>query len=441
MKIAWFTPFFRNSAIGKYSQAVTQELKKHCELDIWVPSGDGSLLDTNLKVIRFDSAAIRNVRLADYDFIIYNMGDHLDFHRSIYEVSSAVKGIVIVHDFVLHHFFAGYYLLHLKDQNAYIREMGRLYGKEGLTVADESLRGVREHIWETDNVVKYPFFEKAIEGALGVIVQSRFLADEVKKSYLGPVGCIYHPFSLDKTVPVIPKDRIQIPQDNNKVQMLTLGYINPNKRIDKVIKAIGESKSLSAKIHYVVIGSYDHNGTYFSSLQSLVQKYRLQECVSFLSYQPDETLYAYLSRADVCINLRFPAMEGASWSLIEQLHYGKAVIVTDTGFYHELPNDCVLKVNPEKENEDLTALLKKVVNNPNFRETTGKKGKEFAVSNFTSSRYCENFLRFCENARAYRPLMELTDRVGKELSLMKVTENMDAVCAASSEIYRMFKKG
>lgn len=441
MKIAWVTPFSQDSAIGKYSQCITDELKNHCEIDLWVPGDELALLDTEVRVVPFKSDDIRIQRLKEYDCIVYNMGDHFGFHGNIYEVSKKVKGIVILHDFVMHHFFAVYYLSHLKDNNAYIKEMSRLYGVEGQRTAADSLSGKGQPIWETDDVVKYPFFEKAIEGSLGVIVHSRFLADEVKKTYLGPVATIYHPFYLDPANPPRPNGQASFSKFSNKVLMLTIGYINPNKRIDKVIKAIGENKSICSKVNYVIIGSYDHNGNYFSLLQALIIKYGLQDRVKFLGYQPDETLYGYLARADFCLNLRFPAMEGASWSLVEQLQFGKPVIVTDNGFYSELPDDCVVKIDPNREEEELTAMLNKLISNASFRDQIGRKGREFAIENFSSSKYCKNFLNFYEDVRGARPLLELTDRVGLELSIMKATENMETITAAANEIYQMFKSG
>jgi glycosyltransferase involved in cell wall biosynthesis len=439
MKIAWFTPFYNNSAIGKYSQAVTEELKKYSSVDLWVPAGEGTLLETSLNIARFTSDNIQTGILHQYDGIIYNLGDHLGFHQAIYEVSTMVKGLVILHDFIMHHFFAGYYLLVIKDQKAYIMQMLQLYGKEGQIAAIDSLENKRKHVWETDEVVQYPFFEKAIENSLGVIVHSRFLAEEVKKTYLGPLGVIYHPFYSNQDIAVEPKIQAFSLPYADKTLMLTVGHVNANKRIDKVIRVLGENRSLASKVNYVVIGPYEEKGEYISQLHSLIEKYNLQDNVKFMGFQPEDVLYAYLSRADICLNLRYPAMEGASWSLVEQLHYGKPVVVTDTGFYSELPDDCVIKINPQKEDQDLAAMMQRLVSNRDFRETTAKKGKLFALDNFTAAKYCQNFLKFIEEARAFRPLLDLTDRVAAELSLMKATENMDTVDVVANEIYKMFK--
>ena len=38
MKVAWFTPLDRKSAIGEFSTVVAEELAQHCEVDIWSAS-------------------------------------------------------------------------------------------------------------------------------------------------------------------------------------------------------------------------------------------------------------------------------------------------------------------------------------------------------------------------------------------------------------------
>jgi glycosyltransferase involved in cell wall biosynthesis len=439
MKIAWFTPFGHNSAIGKYSQSITSELKNHCEIDLWVPREEDSLLDAEVGVIPFTSDKIPTDKLKEYDCIVYNIGDHLGFHKSIYEVSKKIKGVVILHDFVMHHFFASYYMSHLKDNNTYIKEMSRLYGVEAQKSATDSLNRKCEPIWETDAVMKYPFFEKAIEGSLGVIVHSHFLAAEVKKNYLGPVATIYHPFYKHPAGIMQHNDDALAGKIKGQVLMVTVGNVNPNKRIDKVIKVIGENKKIASKINYVIIGQYEHNGRYFALLQSLLKKYGLQDRVKFLGYQPNETLYSYLAAADIFLNLRFPAMEGASWSVVEQLQFGKPVIVTDTGFYSELPDDCVVKINPNREDEELTIMLNKLISDASFRDKIGKKGRQFAIENFSSSKYCTSFLNFYEEISSYRPLLNLTDRVGLELNRMKATERMEPINVVANELYKMFK--
>ncbi|MEW6418731.1 MAG: glycosyltransferase [Nitrospirota bacterium] len=439
MKIAWFTPFSTKSAIGKYSQSITNDLIKHCEVDLWL-SEETNLIPTELKIFHYQPNDDLLQKLKDYDLVIYNMGNYLDFHKDIYEVSKKIKGVVILHDFVMHHFFIGYYLVHKNDTNAFLREMEILYGENGRDIATDSVNGKRTPVWDTDEVIKYPFFEKAIEGAKGVVVHSRFHANEVIKRFLGPVEVISHPFySYDVSInnSQISKADLGIPED--KILMITIGHVNPNKRIDRVIKILGDNKELAKKIIYLIIGSYDEHSQYFLSLQSLAEKYNLQKAVKFLGFQPDNLLYAYMSNADIFVNLRFPAMEGASWSLIEELYFGKPVIATDAGFYSELPDDCIIKISVDKEEEDLLKAFKKLVYEYKIRKNIGIKGRQFAIENFSAQKYSQKFLKFLDKVKNWEPVLELVDKVSIELALLGISQDTEVFDKIADEIYRMMR--
>jgi glycosyltransferase involved in cell wall biosynthesis len=435
MKIAWFTPFSNKSAIGKYSQIITNQLIKHCDVDLWIPDSE-DLLCSDLKMIKISSKGDTALKLRNYDFIIYNMGNYLFYHMDIYEVSRVFKGVVVLHDFVMHHFFAGYYLEHKKDNTGYLNAMTKYYGQAGKEMAINSINGKCTQVWETAEVVNYPFFEKAIEGATGVIVHSNFHASKIRQGFIGPVGNIYHPFnpalvSRSRT----SKADLGLPAD--KLLMITIGHVNPNKRIDKVIEVLAENKDLAAQVIYVVIGS-GVNEQYFSYLKSIVKEKNLQNTVRFTGFQPDHILGDYMLNADIFINLRFPAMESSSWSLVEQLHYGKPVIVIDNGFYSEIPDGCLIKIKVTNEIIGLQEALTKLAADQEMRARIGEKGKQFAIEHFTAEKYCNSLLSFLPQVQSYQPVLKLVDRVGQELSSMGTTDTMDVVSKVAQVVSAMF---
>lgn len=440
MKIAWLTPFSKKSGIGKYSLSVTNELIKYFKIDIWLSEEETELLPTKLKVYHYQLNEDCLRKLSHYDVIVYNLGDHLYFHKDIYEVSKQIPGFVILHDFVMHHFFAGYYLEHKQDPDKYVQDMEQLYGENGRKIVIDSINGTSTPIWETEEVMQYPLFEKAIEGANGIIVHSHYLAQKVKRIFLGPISVIYHPKPSNNSIAhgKIKKADLGIPR--NKIIMVTVGNVNPNKRIDKVIEVLGKKKYFASKIMYFIIGSHEHI-QYFTYLQSLVKKYNLQNNVKFLGFLSDSLLYAYMQHVDIFINLRVPPMEGASWSLVEQLYSGKPVVVTNTGFYSELPDDCVIKISTDQEEKYIYRALKQLIEDEKKRKGIGIRARKFAVNNFTMDKYCHKFFEFLKNVDSFRPVLELIDTVGLELASMGVSGDMDVVDEVSHEIYNMFKEG
>ena len=55
------------------------------------------------------------------------------------------------------------------------------------------------------------------------------------------------------------------------------------------------------------------------------------------AYVEEARLWALMAACDVCVNLRSPTMGETSGSVIRQLSLGKPVIVSDVGWFAELP--------------------------------------------------------------------------------------------------------
>jgi glycosyltransferase involved in cell wall biosynthesis len=61
-------------------------------------------------------------------------------------------------------------------------------------------------------------------------------------------------------------------------------------------------------------------------------------------------MWSLMAACDVLVNLRYPTMGETSGSVIRALSLGKPLLVSDVGWFSELPDDAVLKV-PVDEHE------------------------------------------------------------------------------------------
>ena len=68
----------------------------------------------------------------------------------------------------------------------------------------------------------------------------------------------------------------------------------------------------------------------------------------------EERLWSLMAACDVCVNLRSPTMGETSGSVIRQLSLGKPVVVSDVGWFAELPDDVALKVPVDDEETSST---------------------------------------------------------------------------------------
>jgi glycosyltransferase involved in cell wall biosynthesis len=437
MRIAWFTPYSRKSAIARFSAAVVRELARRETVDLWYPPAK-ELLASEVRSVCFQSAAeVEPQKLAAYDLLVYNLGNYLSFHGEIYEVSRRCPGVCVMHDFVMHHFFAAYYLEQLKQPEAYVASMRRWAGARGSSVAEQILSGRRMPVWETEEVARYPLFEEAIRGAYGVVTHAEFFRRRVEAVFSVPCVRLNIAYELMPVKSTISREDLGV--SNAKLLLLTIGHVNPNKRVPSVLRALAANRDLLGRIVYVVAGPCEPGR--LAELEAIISRLGLEGTVRLAGYVDEERLQAYLRHADLCINLRFPAIEGASASLVEEMLHGKAVIVTDTGFYSELPVDTVMKIRPEHEQEELTSALRRLVTNAGLREAIGSRAREFAEKHFRADQYAEEFLKFGWEVRTAKPMLELADRVAGELRGMGVATGMEIVDTVSRECEQLFCAG
>ena len=423
MKIAWFSPLSERSAIGRASTYIVRELAKGADVEFW-HFEKGPLHPVNeAKLVYAPSADLS--RLASFDLVVYNFGNHLPFHGEIYDVSRQHPGLVVLHDFVMHHFFAALYLEARRDPAAYLAEMEHWYGVAGRAAGERSVQGIP--VWETDEVVDFPLVERCTEGALGVIAHSEYLLDAVRRSYSGPTRKINLPYELPAAAGAAGRGSIGVPDD--QLMVLTIGHVNANKRVHATLEALPEG------MHLVVAGPSDPN--YQKRLDRIVVERGLGGRVHFLGRVSDEVLHTCLAAADICVNLRWPAIEGASASVIEEMLHRKAVIVTDVGFYRELPDDGVVKIDPAAEHVGLVSALQSLRDRAE-RDALGGRAKAYAEATFRADSYARDLTRFGWEVRYAQPLLDLTDRIAQEMRRMKVSGEMAIVDTAAATVDELF---
>ncbi len=434
MRIAWFTPFCRSSAIGRFSMGVVRELSKRAAVDVWHPVTNEPL-EVAARTVRL--AADRHVRARDldgYDLVVYNLGNHLAFHRQILETARRLPGICVLHDFVMQHFFLAYYLEHLRQPQLYVAAMKRRYGETGSKLASEIVGGRAGAFLSSDLVLKFPLLEEAVSNAYGVVVHSRFAENLITASYPGPVAVL--DLSYEPRVEEGAGPRAELGVPDGKLLLVTVGHVNQNKLVLEVLRVFAQEQALARKVIYAVVGPVEP--TYGAQLREFIARRGLTEIVRLEGYVEQGRLNGYLAHADICLNLRWPVTEGASASLIEEMWYGNPVIVCNAGWYSELPDDCVVKIAPQQLEQELPTVLKELVEDCELRLSIGHRARAVAEARFRSSTYAAKFLRFAHLVRGAKPLWELADRVAAELSVIGVTPEMKILDSVAQECATLF---
>jgi glycosyltransferase involved in cell wall biosynthesis len=429
MRIAWLSPAAGNSGIVEFTRQVLPALARHAEPELW-SHGPPERPPCGIPCVDYAGDPQALVRLAGYDAVVYNLGNHLRFHRAEYEVSARVPGIVVLHDRTLHHFFAGYYITYLRRPELYLERMAALYGERGREVGAAVLAQHGEGAWSRpEEVVEHAFIEDSLANAIGAVTHSAGHAAAVRRRWGGPVCDLPMPaYESQLRHRLAPSP----PAAGDAITLMSVGHVDRNKHILTVVEALASAPELAARIRYLIIGQYDARSAYIRDLNRTIADASLARTVTLLGYTPDATLERYAANADVFVNLRSPNLESGSASLMEQLARGRPVVVYDSGAYGELPDETVVKVAVD-DRAGLVSSLHELVGDAELRRRLGLAARRHAEAHRVDA-YARSLAWFAAAATAGRARLRLADSVGTQLRTLGVAPDAAAVLAIADEL-------
>jgi len=250
-----------------------------------------------------------------------------------------------------------------------------------------------------------------------------------------PMRTIRLPAIQRVAIEVPPRDTLGVPAD--RLLVITIGHINPNKLVHEVIDALGARPDLAARVFYAVVGPLP--GAYADQLRDAVARYGLESTVRFMGPCSEIELQAWLHHADICLNLRRPVTEGGSASLSDELSSGKPIVVSDIGVYAEMPDDCVRKIAAGREAEEIGPALQELVADEALRRRIGECARLYADQHLHPQQYAAELLDFVLSSGDYTAMVRYLDRIGVVLRQIGVTPDMAIVETVSRESAHLFR--
>ena len=428
MNLLVFAPVIRSSAIGRMAALVVRALaasghevsvvrtEKECF------SGSATHAFACRPVSWTDRSAVTALA-GSADACIYQIGDNEEFHRGCLEWMPRFPGIVSLHDIFLGHLFFGW----AEGRRDEAEEILRFWYGGAAAEAFFPAAAAGDFIEQTRSVS--PMTEWICAMARGVIIHSGFGAERVLASCPGPVYQVPLPVERPSLLADRPEAR---PAGDGRFRVLTVGHVNPNKRAESVIRAIGSSKTLRATTVYRLVGKVSS-----ARRVHLVDLAKASGVMLEISGEVDDAdLVGALAEADVACCMRWPSLEGASGSTIEAMLWGKPAIVTNTGFYSELPDDCVIKIDPDDEVASCRAALELLQREEKSRHLMGKAARAWAEEVFSPGNYASNLIRIAQEANRLRPVVSVLEEAAANLrrwgasdALLSLGETLDPLRA------------
>jgi len=246
-------------------------------------------------------------------------------------------------------------------------------------------------------VTSYPLFETFTSDALGIIVHSDYALQRVKTRYSGPVIKLDLPY---KALVGPPSDR----QFTRPLEIIFCGHAGPNRRLRQFFSAWAKV----SQPNFFRLSVYG-NINKAEELMAQATELGLAELIEIVGFVDDEVLDQAIASAHLALNLRNPTVGEASAGQLRYWSQGIASVVSDVGWYRELPDNVVLKVSPDSEQEGLISIMENILSGKQGLLDIGAAGRQYLQSHHSVGRYIDSMSRFLPSVVENRFMSSMID--------------------------------
>src|SRR6266516_2490063 len=219
------------------------------------------------------------------------------------------------------------------------REAGLAGRLLGLGVID----GFVPPLWEV-RPQDFPLCGEVLDRATGLIVHSRYVEERVRDNgYTGPLWRIPHP-----AWPSSPADAAR---EGTGAVLGAFGHLNSSKRVPQLLDAFARFRAERQEARLLLVGAVAPG----LHLDWRIEHEGLQDAVEREDYVGEDRLWVLMAGVDAVVSLRSPTMGETSGTAIRALTLGKPLVVSDVGWFAELPDDVAVKVAPDEHETERLA--------------------------------------------------------------------------------------
>lgn len=418
LKIHWFSPLPpARTDIAHYTARILPALAAQADVTLWTdaPEWDRAL-ENYAEVRSYSLETVPWPELHRGDMTFFNLGNNREFHENIYHLCRLHPGIVVVHDFSIHHLIAGLYRDKWRNLAEYRDHLTRYHGRLAGHAADAYWR---EKFSTEHMAARFPMIGLGVENAIGIMTHTRQAFEALRAEHPQPITFHPLPYALSTRAPIRP------PRLDGRCRLIVFGHLGPNRRIETTLRALHghrQRERFELRIYGQVVEE--------AKIRALIAELHLEDCVELHGFVPDEVLAAALDRADLAINLRFPTMGEASGSQLRIWAHALPTIVTRIGWYGDLSPDAVGFVRMESEIQDLQGHLDAILANPAQFRRMGEIGRRLLESQHTPESYAAAIVQLATEASAFRRpagALKLVQKVAPLVADLATGKDSDAL--------------
>jgi hypothetical protein len=439
LKANWFSPLPpEKTDIANYTHRILPALNALFELTLWVPQNslykradykietagnDGKPFIIPVKHFNLATPNWLHINSADVNFL--NIGNNAEFHADIWSLSQQLSCIVIAHDTNIFHLVTGTLRDRLQDNNRLRSLCHEIYGGGAVNLLDRAFSNNSESALESA-VEKLPLIETLANNARAYICHTE-LAFENLKQFDRPVLCLPLPYASEDA-PKNWQDKYSGQVD--KFELIIFGFIGTNRRVLEFLTILSKHPD-KQKFHVSIFGELWDKAL----IKRTIDRLALTSQVSLKGFVTNAELDIALERSHLAINLRYPSMGEASGSQLRLWNKCLPSLVTDTGYYSTLPDDSVIKVDLDHEEDIIHDTLSKLLSSPESFINMGERGYETLTQNHQPKGYASAIHDFSRRIDIAPLLIDkLSERAAKVTPAKFTNQSQSALCSAIAEI-------
>jgi glycosyltransferase involved in cell wall biosynthesis len=384
-QIAFFSPLPpERSGIADYSAELLPYLARWVDVTLFAVRPD-RVADSLRERFPIRNIAEYGTMRWRYDVALHQMGASM-YHDAMYAVLLRYGGIVTLHEHNLHQFIATRTIVAREGFASYEREMGYALGVDGVRMAIEIGQGRREHPF-----VEVLLTDRLLDRSQGIIFHSRF----TQRQALSLRPCLRTtviPAPIEATSePLLSRRELGCPED--ALIFASGGQVIHSKQLPLALEAFARLREDYPAARYIVVGDELKDDL---DLAAWLADRDLGDAVMYAGYCENLRVFrSWLAAADVLVNLRYPTAGETSATALRGLAAGRPVIVSDHGWYAELPDDACVKV-PPNDGDALLAAMRRLACDPGLREAIGARAAAYAREEHAPARAAERYAAFIE---------------------------------------------
>ena len=368
MGVAYFSPMPpERSGIADYSALLLPELRQRIDVEV---------------VRHGRKRAPRGV-----DACLYHVGNNPDAHGWIVDALRRRPGVVVLHDFVLHHLVAGL-TIGRRDGHGYLDAMEREGGVVGRLLGHAVLDKRIPPLWE-NRPEDFHLAGEVLGLATALIVHSAYVRDRARAAgFERPIFVVPHPAW---PAPAASPERIDA-----EPLFGAFGNLNATKRVPQLLDAFARIRGSHPRAKLLLVGATSPG----FDLERRLQRLGLDaDGLVREDYVDEGRLWSLMAACDVVVSLRAPTMGETSGTVIRALTLGKPLVVSDVGWFGELPDDIAAKVPVDGHEADtLAGALQLLASRADVRAAMGEAAGVLARRVHAVDRVAELYAAALEEA-------------------------------------------